>query len=249
MVCLVVVSLGCGRLSFDPLASDTRADAANDSPSELPLNCSGRLICDGFESATLASSWSSQTVNGNLVVDSVRTHRGTRALHVHTDAGVIGDVRKAEILSSSQLPTNATPRILYARAWVYFPSPHANAYNQFITFSNTSGNGFSLGNRDLNVITNHFAGGDFFESATTQVPLDRWVCFKYEAPLNQTGTVRSFVDGNEVTDIADPLTMPEGTMTQLYLGLDWAGLSETIPAIDVWLDDIIVDDAPISCAD
>ena len=247
MACLVVVSLGCGRLSFDPLATDSVSDAASDA--EIPLNCTGRIICDGFEGATFAPNWNQQTSNGTVTIDSLKVHRGARALHAHTDAGIAGDSRKAELLDSTQLPTNANARILYARMWGYFPSPYPNAYNQYITYANTSGNGFAMGARNLNITTNHFSAVDFGESTSTQLPRDRWVCLQFEAPTNQTGTIRAFIDGIEVTDIALPVTPPEATMTQLYIGLDWSGLAMTIPAFDAWFDDIIVDDAPISCTD
>jgi hypothetical protein len=249
VACLVVVSLGCGRLSFDPLvtATDASTDVLQDA--EIPLNCTGRIICDGFEGTNLAPNWNTQTASGTVAIDTMRSHRGGRALRAHTNAGISGDSRKAEIVDTTQLPTNATPRILYTRMWGYFPSPHANAYNQYITYANTSGNGFAMGDRNLNITTNHFDAVAFGESGTTQLPRDRWVCLQFEAPTNQTGTVRAFIDGNEVTDIALAVTAPEAAMTQLFIGIDWAGLSMTIPAVDVWLDDLIVDDSPISCAD
>ena len=240
--------VGCGRVGFDPLAAST--DATTQSVGDAPdPACANQLICDGFEGATFAANWNLAQLNGTISLDNTHVHRGTRALHAHTNAGASGDTRKAELSDSTSLPKTATPRILYARSWGYFLSPHHGAYNQFITFANGSGDGFAMGDRNLKMVSNHFNSTDFSESATKTLPLDRWVCLQFEIPTDQTGTMRGFVDGVEVADLALPISPAEAAMTQVFVGLDWPNLAQTIPAIDVWFDDIIIDVAPISCAD
>ena len=240
--------MGCGRVSFDPLETSTDATTtpAIDAPDPA---CGNQLICDGFEDAAFAANWNLAQINGTVSLDSTHVHRGTRALRAHTNAGALTDTRKAELSDSTSLPTTATPRILYARSWGYFPSPHHAAYNQFITFANGSGDGFAMGDQNLKMVSNHFNSAEFSESAMKTLPLDRWVCFQFEIPTDQTGTMRGSVDGLEVADLALPISPAEATMTQVFVGLDWPNLAQTIPPIDVWFDDIIVDDAPISCAD
>jgi hypothetical protein len=242
----LLVIAGCGRVGFDPRAS--AGDATVTPNDAVDPVCDGvRLICDGFESATIGGAWNSAQINGSVTIDSVHVHRGTRAFHAHTNAGASGDTRKAEVSDNTSLPMSSTPRILYARTWAFFPSPHNAAYNQFITFANGAG-GFALGDQNLEVVTNHFNSTDFAESATQALPLDRWACFQFEIPTDQTGTMRGFVDGVEVADLAVPISPAEATMTQVFIGIDW-NLDRTVPATDVWFDDVIVDDAPISCAD
>jgi hypothetical protein len=38
-------------------------------------------------------------------------------------------------------------------------------------------------------------------------------------------------------------------LTQLYLGLDWFNTPASFPASDLWLDELILDDKPVTCAE
>src|SRR5277367_3347261 len=92
--CMLVLAAACGRLDFGAHVSgdggnggdggdDGDAASASNDGSAAASCLASYLLCDGFETAALASTW---TVSPSGVsVDSTVAHRGTQSLHVHTD--------------------------------------------------------------------------------------------------------------------------------------------------------------------
>ncbi len=212
-----------------------------------PVPCTaGLILCDSFEPGV--GPWNRGTVNGTIDADTSRAHRGASSIHAHTNAIPSTTVTNpSAILASSQgLPVTGT---VHARVWFYIQSPHASGeFDQLINLVDLDGNGISLGTRNGMMTANDYTDIEYAESATTPLPLDRWACLQLSIPSGTTGVTRIYVDGAEVTDVALPKTSAQPPPERIEIGVQWVATVTSWPATDVWFDDVIVDDEPITCA-
>lgn len=261
-VLIAVLLAGCGRLQFDSHAHDDAsagsADAATDAhifdaapDGVLATTCGtfGSLACDGFETGSIDPMWMLDTSAGTIALDASRAYRGSASVHVHinTISASITNPR-ALLLGPAGIQTPVTGMI-YFRVWMYVSSPvfSVTLMNQLINAANQAGQGISMGLTNHLVANNDYTAGNYMES-TTQFPLDRWTCVQFEIPSNIVGTSRVFIDGAELTDIALTNTSPQPAPDHVYIGLEWVGSPSSMPAADAWVDEIIVDTSPTTCA-
>jgi hypothetical protein len=226
-----------------PVVDLLHVDAAPSLCAALSVN-----VCDGFEAPTLNARWTESVNNGGINVDNTRAYRGASSLHVSTAAtAAAGASPHANLITYDGMPINTT---LYARVFAWVPSTNNHdPFGQVLNFANGSGQGNAIAIENGRVVNNDYAGPTVFrESMTVSMPRDRWVCLEME--INQataTGTVKIFVDENEVTDITLS-GAPTPVYTHVYLGLDWSNTPANFGAQELWLDEIIIDDQPTSCA-
>lgn len=220
--------------------------ASADAAPSLCSPTSVELLCEGFEDAALASHWVVFESAGALSLDTARAYRGRQSIHSHTNAAAGGEPH-AELRSRRGLMMGFTGQA-HVRMWAYFASPWAPSFSQLAVFSDQSGGGISTGARNLNMVNNDFTDLDLAESATQPLPLDRWTCLQFEAPSGMSGTTRVFVDGAEVTDVTLTKSSVQPPFDNIYIGIYWANNTAMLPAADAWFDEVIVDDAPTTCA-
>jgi len=221
-------------------------DAPGDGVLASTCGTAGVLACDGFE-GSIDPMWTLDTSAGTITVDTARAYRGTSSAHVHINQITSATTNpRAELLGPAGLPITGT---LYFRVWMYVASPlDSTAYlNQMLNASDVPGNGISMGSRHGVVTNNDYTGGGYAESATA-FPLDRWTCLQFQMPSGTQGTSRVFVDGTEVTDIALATPGTQPVPTHVYIGLEWVGNPSSMPAADAWVDEVIVDSQPTTCA-
>jgi hypothetical protein len=252
----LIVVTGCGRVGFDAVGSvDANDDAQTDAPSidapGGPSTCplAGVIVCDGFETATLDARWVLSLSVGTATLDMSRAYRGTTSMHLHTNAANAGTTPVASIRTRQGLSGGVTG-MLYARAWTYYVAPHpTTVFDQALNFVDVDFVGVSLGWRNGFVRSNDYKFLQSSISATTPLPLDRWVCLQLEVPSNIEGTTRILVDGVEVTDVTltTPAGMPQGAADHIYFGLDWVTTTAAMPATDAWFDEVIVSAQPTTC--
>jgi hypothetical protein len=243
---------GCGRVAFDARgdAMDANSGGGDSGGGDAgaPVSCTaGMLICDSFEQGLATIGWNRGSLNGAIEADTTRAYRGTTSIHVHTNpiAGTSTNPR-AIMYSGQGLPITGT---LHARAWIYVQGPHApGEFDQLINFADIGGDGISLGTRNGVIAANDYTDIAYAESATAQLPIDRWACMQLSIPSGTTGTTRVYLDGTEVTDVALPKAIVQPEPTRIELGVQWVGTVSSWPATDVWFDELIIDDQPITCA-
>jgi hypothetical protein len=255
---LACVALGgCGRIAFDPLggggdANGGDANGGGDSGAAdtmAPVQCvAGMIVCDSFEQGLTTVGWNRSTLNGTMDVDTTRAHRGTTSIYAHTNPIPSPSANSpSAIVSSGQgLPITGT---LHARAWIYVASPHPTGeFDQVINFADVAGDGISVGARNGVIAANDYTDVAYAESGTAQLPLDRWACLQLSIPSGTAGTTRVYLDGAEVTDVALSKSTTQPAPTRIEVGVQWVATVTDWPATDVWFDDVIVDDQPITCA-
>ena len=185
---------------------------------------------------------------GTIAIDNTRAYRGSSSVHVHINAITSATTNpRALLYGDAGLQTTVTG-IIYFRVWMYVQGPLPQMpFNQMINAANSSGVGISMGTRNGLIATNDYTDLMYSESATA-FPTDRWACLQLEIPSNTTGTTRAFLDGVELTDAALPKTTPQSPAEHVYLGIEWVGTPSSLPPADAWLDEIIVDTQPTTCA-
>ncbi len=232
-----------------------RADLATHDMATHASLCAGLgvKLCDGFESATLDARWTNDINNGSITVDTSRAYRGASSLHLHTNAEPTPSAEpQANVAATAALPIATT---IYLRVWAYFPSGTPATFDQLLNFTDSSnGNGISFSAADGHPIINDYGGStsayQFNESSLFSIPTDQWTCLQMQIPQSAaTGIIKIFVDGAEITDDTTNSGANTPPIDRMYLGLDWYQNPANLPATDIWLDEIIVDDQPTSCAE
>lgn len=249
---VVVLALGaCGRFGFDDRsagdASGAGGDAVADSNESL-CGASSALVCDGFTQSTLDARWTPDTTSGVIGVDATRAYRGTSSLRASTSTiSAMTNNPHASIVTYDGL--GSVTGLVYARLWIYIPVGFPTVeFAQVLNFADDAGLGISLGTRDGFIANNDYTSGMYKQSTTVQLPLGRWACLQMEMPSGSTATARVFLDGAEISDVAITRTSAQPPPTHVYTGLTWIGDIASLPASEVWIDEIVIDTAPTSCA-
>lgn len=248
-----MVVAACGRVGFDPSidalvvpadeAGDISVDAAN--PPSLCGVGAGR-VCDGFEGAAFHPRWMYDLEQGTATLVTTKAYRGASSLFVQTDMITTPTLYpRASLLTYDGLPLTGA---VYVRVYIFLPTPAIMNFDQFVNFANGGGQGVSMGIRNGKVVNNDYSAVQFRESAT-DFPLDRWACLQMTIPSDTTGTIRVYVDGVEITDAAIPTgATPHPRPSHLYLGIDWPSMYSSLPPSEAWFDELLIDSAPITCA-
>ena len=212
----------------------------------MPSLCgsSTALLCEDFESATLSSKWTFESNQGSYAIEP-NPYRGNQSLHLHVDATSVNDPG-ATIRNATIFPLAST---VYVRVWAYFAPSLPMVFDQFINFTDNMQGGASYSIHDDFPANNDYSTTQYAESTTVMVPRGKWTCLQYQLPQPAgTGPVRLFVDGNEVTDAAIA-NANVTSMIALHVGLDLINGGAPLGAADVWVDEIIVDTQPTTCAE
>lgn len=244
---------GCGRIGFDVTPSnDANGDGpgTEDTPTVEASKCGATnvVICDGFEGLMFDARWAVTGTGGTAALDTTRAYRGSSSAHFHTNPAPAGD--PSAVLRTTEGLAGAITGTVYLRAWAYFASPYPiPIFNQVLNVVNNMTTGVSMGTRDGFARTNDYAFLQSRVSSTVMVPVDRWTCLQLQVPSNVEGATRVFVDGVEATDVAlmTPGGSPQPAADHIYVGVDWI-TTMAVPATDAWLDELIVDTQPTTCA-
>jgi hypothetical protein len=206
---------------------------------------SSALLCEGFETSFATNGWSQQGQNGIPSIDSTRSYRGKSSLKAHLTGGAAMTSPLATITETKTFPI--TTGFVYARVWVYFPSPLPATFEQFLNFTDAGTTGVSVATDTGSVTLNDYAGS-VYQKTMTKMPLDRWACIQFNMTQGTTtGTIAISVDGKNAGGL--PPVGVTTTAVGLILGLDFDSNSAAIPAYDAWFDELIVDNKPIACDD
>ncbi len=234
-VVAIFAASACGRIDFD----DTLAGA-----------CATRELCDGFEAGAFdATTW---TVDPGVTLDPAVAHRGGASAHFQSIAlaknqggyFTLGETRTLALADAT----------FYVRAWVRLGAlPAGTNHMELVTAAQTGGTVYGdslfVEPTGLSIYT-QFSNSSYIES--TPPPLGSWFCALWTVQRATTATGSITLAGDPapihvtsvITDGSPPLSL-------LTFGIGFSGtnVAAAQPVMDVWLDDVIVDRNPLTCAD
>jgi hypothetical protein len=227
--------------------NDTKSDGGMKLDAGVGVSCAGSTapLCEDFESGSInASIWSTTTMSGGqLSVDGEHVHRGSFALHSHTDFISNASLAVAQITAMQKL----FPMLqggFYTRVFVYLSSPAPATSDALLYAGRPSGNGITLGlNLGMDLMQLYDIDNSHDDTSSTTMPLGTWVCLEWG--LNGD-TSRAWLNGNELHDI-DYTGSATGSYQTLSFGTNLFDPSNQAPT-DLWIDDIIVDTSQIGCS-
>ncbi len=239
---LVLALAGCGRLGFE--IDDTGDAHAADAPG---ASCAFDL-CDDFEAEELDSStW---IIDPLVARDTSVAHRGSASARMHLDALAANAAATAMLAESRTL---ASSREQWVRGWFR------------LSALPTDGNELELIGLaqavDAVAVHSVFVGTDqvgftlqpgISASTTKVLPTDTWFCLVWHVRLSASDGAMELdgdlFDGPSATG-GQTDTVPPIDVLRLGARFEASQVTASQPALDVWLDDVIVHSAPISCAD
>jgi hypothetical protein len=237
-------------------------------PPDLARPCSYEL-CEGFESGQLNSNvWTEtlgDTTKMNITVDDTVAHSGSYSLHLHSDALSKGSTMTALIAESLFVPTTTQP--LFVRLWLKaaaWPSTngagtghdalievHAPGASGEVLNIEASSQAVDQGSVErLDFLAYGGVPNNVYKQGTSPLPTGMWFCLEWGLAYDaQDMLIHSHTwlgDGDiEVALEADAAAASFNTM---LIGMDEKPTDVQGP-IDLWIDDIVISGAYVSCAE
>lgn len=259
---------GCGRYAFDgkldAAGSDAAAphDAAPHDAADAMLGpdafneaaaCAGFALCDSFEGSGFSQIW---TTDPGVTLDSTRAHRGLQSAHAQIPALATGVTGFSEIDETKTLSGASVPPTFYVRAW-FFLSGLPAGNNRMEAISIVSATPSSIG--DYTFIHSNdtviYTQADALNAlAGVPPPTNTWFCVVFQVTRGTTSNGSLALTSDVVPSLAlsDAITDSDATPIQhIGFGIGFAGTNvfNPQPALDLWIDDVIVDTQPLTCAD
>jgi hypothetical protein len=249
----VLLSAGCGRLEFDAVdIGDASVDGAGDgyfdaSDGPTAACIDSHQLCDDFEAPTIRSFWTQQ--DPGTSVDRTMAHRGLASLHVHSDALAVGTTAYTTIQQTDTLALG--DRTFHVRAWVRLGSLPSNPMELIdATQPGTDNVDALFVLEDTMAVYSQFA--DITRVNTAPAPVGTWFCVLWTV-TRDPGTAGSISLAGDVPPAQLSNVQTDGVppIESLGLGIGFAGTQLMVaqPAMDIWLDDVIIDNAPLTCAE
>ncbi len=234
------------------------------------FTCAGRLVCDDFEGAGApAAPFQKTTSAGSVTLDTTRAYSGTHSVKVSIDATTASDTYRHAMLSVTGAPliplANDT---LYGRFMIFTDRiPDQTVHWTFAHGDGPVGGGLSstynlggMGGLMANYYKNSNPATDCWQTKNQMFPTNRWVCvaFLYDGVNDE---IRFWMDGVEVPELhvvgnqkTDQTCTVAGVDGKWYaptfqnLGIGWESYQHDVAgAHDAWIDDVVLDTAPIPC--
>jgi hypothetical protein len=204
-------------------------------------------LCEDFESGTIdATTW---TAAGTVSVDTTIKHSGQRSLKVHLNAVSLGNSAQAGLRETKTFPLAGNT--LYVRAWIYIAArPAGNEAVELLGAEQATfpDNGDYIFMRMTNVETYSQFSGQSASNASAP-PVATWFCVAWRlvfgtltaGSLSFTGTIPGATLANTTTTSNNP---PIG---EVRIGTSVNTANTAQPALDVYYDDIVIDDKALVC--
>lgn len=261
---LLVGLSACGRLSFAPFADDAAmsppddatggdalADAMSSTDGSMQATCGPQLaLCDLFEGTAInGNRWTSQ--GGTVRIDDVVAHRGQRSIRFDMPALQANTQFGSFLGHSSALVSGASQ--LWVRAWLRMSAlPVSTNALELLTIAQTSGLGnfvFARSN-EMELYVQYTTDSD---EGGVPPPVNTWFCVVWHVVLaaDNTGSLAFTSDVLPAMSVTNTTTQGTPANDLFSIGAFFAANNVDVaqPAFSVWFDDVIVDDAPVTCGD
>ena len=257
LVGVVAAALGLATscTAFNGKTIHDDAGAAGDGPSSSACSCAstpGAVVCEDFESSPSAI-WSA--LGDGPTPDPPRAHCGSAAIHLHAPQLNVGD---AFVTGLTETATFANPKLtqgFFARAWVFLPSASKLASLNYVALfeaRQTTDPYLGVGAQlvpDGAALSDWTIDPNPFEKTAGAVPRDAWTCIEWQVSYSPTnGTTKLWVGDGDAISIDATDTQPSPPYGAMIVGLYFGPIKTAQPAIDVWVDDLVIGPQRIGCA-
>lgn len=235
---------GCGRFGFDG------ADPVGGAPDGSTEPACAFDLCDGFEAPTFDTSlW---FVDPTVTRDTTIAHRGSASARMRVGSLAVGQGFTAALTETRTL--SAPGAELWVRGWFRLSAlPAATNEMEVMAVEQTS-SPFD-GNYVL-VLSNEigfYSYDGIYIATSLALPVDTWFCLLWHVRLSAANAGILELEG----DLFDPLRVTNGQtdgtprVDSLRIGISFADANVVVPQppLDVWVDDVIIHSAPVTCAD
>ena len=252
-----VLLAGCGRFGFGALGAgdgdarmgDAMHDAAGDVGGDATPACLASYeLCDGFEAGIDTQTWTAQS---GVTLDSTMAHRGTSSVHSHIAATAPGTQVYAMLYQTKTLPLGDP--IVYVRAYFRLSAlPATNNHMEAITVLQSAGGAgdYLFVQPDALYVYSQFSLAVM--SNATLPPVGTWFCALWTLDRSTSSNGSITLAGDEPgTTLTSTQTDGVPSVDEMAFGIGFSAnnVKTTQPALDVWVDDIIVTNTPVTCAD
>jgi len=204
-------------------------------------------LCDGFEGSTFAAYW---VVDSNVTLDTI-AHRGAHSAHFQLPALAANTTAESLITEAVTLPLG--DQTFYVREFVRLGSlPAGGNAMEIISAVQTSfahEDALFLDAVDLAVYSQW---PDNAEHNLELPATDQWLCVLFTVKRATTAIGAVTLGGDETaTSLTNVETDGVPPIVDLQFGPQLAGTNapNAEPALDMWIDDLIVDKNPLTCAE
>jgi hypothetical protein len=199
------------------------------------------LVCDDFEAGGPGSAWAPFAKgDGTGIVDGAHTRDGSSALHV-----TVTTLGSEYVLQWRDIP-QTTGTDLFVRAYLYFPALPDGGTGLFTMIE--AGAPFAGGRvilDDTGELTLHdeVTGENAPQNPT--LVAGRWTCLEWELLEANAGHMNLWID-DELGASYEGDTLPATKIASVNVGAVYQNGTPT-RSFEVWLDDVVIDDARITC--
>jgi hypothetical protein len=204
------------------------------------------LLCSGFERPDLSDWMSLVVADAHVEQSEKRSHGGDGSLFAESTGQ-----KSSAVVAKEFSPVKQGE--LYLRAFLYvpdgLPTKTMNIFflGDYATPDPFRGVDFNLEDGALSTYSPRNQP-DRFTSTTLAIPRDRWFCLQIEMTVSEdAGAVTMLVDGEIGLEQKNVNTRPPAGVHLLRAGIDWSS-GQTEP-FNFYLDDLVLDTAPIDCTD
>jgi hypothetical protein len=242
---VLTLACGCGRFGFGASIDAHNGDVDGES---VPACKPSYELCDGFEGVDFDPVWT--TSSHNISLDSTIAHRGGQSMHVFSDPVAAGNGGEFSLDETTTLALNDPT--FYVRAYVRLsaqPLNHMRVINAAQMSTAPNEDGVFVNPGEMTVFSQF---SELTQSTNESPPTNSWFCVLWTVH-------RSTTNGGSLTLAGDPPminlsnTPTDGTppISILGFGIEFSATTQLVdePRVDVWIDDVIVANAPITCAD
>ncbi len=187
-----------------------------------------------------------------MTPDADRACRGDASLHVHLEAAAAGESPRM-IIEETQSDQPVPLANRWVRAFVFLPSSSVTpALNRLLIVGQVAApyRQVELGVTAGKLAITSELGGLPVTVSTTALPTDRWTCVVFALEQGSPGALRATLDDDAVEDLqVTGETNPAPALASVRIGVAFDQLAADQGAIDLWIDEIVIDDAPLDCLD
>jgi thrombospondin type 3 repeat protein len=219
----------------------------------------GVLFCEDWEaSATINSStWNALVAAPDVAeinTDLRFVHRGAHSLHLQIASFAAGMSRGAQLGESATFPTVNNAPTFWVRTWFLVPAAPAsgNDVRLFVTDNAASTKGMGVNVNATRLALQDYIGSSPESDSTTAPTFGSWSCFVWRIDVSATTTGSVSLTGVNIPAVApivSAVTEPPNNLTQLRVGPFLPSVASAQPTYDVYVDDILVDTKPLTCAE